>query len=150
MGSAVRTPVQERGKKAFWDMDLSALTTGVFKNPVGVNQFKNWMHFMIENLPRLLDSPGEYFFARRGPFAGRLYLWPAGDVDPNTVKYHVAQNRIFISINHQSNIVISGLEFRYNDPYEAKSADYYRHNQRPAPCILVVGNCSNITVKNCP
>ena len=35
------------------------------------------VHFMIENVAKFLDAPGEYFFAVNGPKAGRLFLWPA-------------------------------------------------------------------------
>ncbi|HZK82455.1 MAG TPA: hypothetical protein VFC46_15340 [Humisphaera sp.] len=48
------------------------------------------VHFMIENVAKFLDAPGEYFFAVNGPKAGRLYLWTVGGVDPNSVVYEVA------------------------------------------------------------
>ena len=107
------------------------------------------VHFMIENVAKFLDAPGEYFFAVSGPKAGRLYLWPVGGVDPNGVVYEVAQTRFLISIPDQHDIVVSGLEFRYNDPDDGTRPDYYSGNGSPSPCVRILGNCANITVKNC-
>jgi hypothetical protein len=107
------------------------------------------VHFMIENVAKFLDAPGEYFFAATGPKAGRLYLWPARGIDPNRATYEVAQIRMPIVITDQHDIVISGLEFRYNDPDDGGPKDNYVGNGSPAPCIRLLGNCANITVKNC-
>ena len=107
------------------------------------------VHFMIENVAKFLDTAGEYFFATSGARAGRLYVWPVGGVDPNTVVYEVAQIRFPIFLSEQHDIVISGLEFSYNDPDDGSPHDYYAGSGGPSPCIRVVGNCSNITVKNC-
>ena len=103
------------------------------------------VHFMIENVAKFLDAPGEYFFDLDGPKAGRLYLIPAGGVDPNSVVYEVAQIRFPLLISDQHDIVVSGLEFRYNDP--DKGVDEWPFEA--SPCVRITGNCSNITVKNC-
>ena len=90
------------------------------------------VHFMIENLARFLDAPGEYFFAVNGPHAGRLFLWPARGIDPNRAVYEVAQTRIPIYITDQHDITMSGLEFRYNDPDDGGPHDNYVGNGSPA------------------
>ncbi|MEA3197313.1 MAG: hypothetical protein QOF32_1365, partial [Gammaproteobacteria bacterium] len=107
------------------------------------------VHFMIENVAKFLDTPGEYFFATTGPKAGRLYLWPARGIDPNRASYEVAQICMPLVVTDQHDIVISGLEFRYNDPDDGGPKDNYVGNGSPAPCIRLLGNCANITVKNC-
>ena len=99
------------------------------------------IHVMFENTPRLLDAPGEFYYDAKGPKAGRLYLIPAGGVDPNRVRYELAQTGSFIRINDQHDVVISGLEFRHNDPEVPSNYG--------GPCVSILGNCSNITVKNC-
>jgi hypothetical protein len=107
------------------------------------------VHFMIENVAKFLDAPGEYFFAVRGPQAGRLYLRPVGGIDPNSVAYEVAQIRFPLWINDQHDIVVSGLEFRYNDPDDGTPHDYYVGSGSPSPCVRILGTCANITVENC-
>ncbi len=103
------------------------------------------VHFMLENVAKFLDAPGEYFFNLNGPKAGRLYLFPPGGTDPNSVVYEVAQIRFPIWISDQHDIVISGIEFRYNDPDENKE----EWPIEPSPCVSITDSCSNITVKNC-
>ena len=103
------------------------------------------VHFMIENVAKFLDAPGEYFFDLNGAKAGRLYLYPAGGVDPNCVVYEVAQIRFPVFIPDQHDIVISGLEFRYNDPDDGTGGWPFESSA----CVRISGNCSNITVKNC-
>jgi Concanavalin A-like lectin/glucanases superfamily len=105
------------------------------------------VHFMVENVAQFLDVPGEYFYDLKGPKAGRLYVFPAGGVDPNRVVYEVAQVRFPIWIQDQHDIVVSGLEFRYNDPDDGIYA--YPRQVGASPCVRIVGNCVNITVKNC-
>ena len=100
-------------------------------------------------MAKFLDAPGEYFFAENGPKAGRLYVWPAGGSDPNRVVYEVAQIRFLISITDQHDIVVSGLEFRYNDPDDGTPRQWTVGNGSPSPCVRMIGNCTNITVKNC-
>jgi hypothetical protein len=100
---------------------------------------------MIENVAQFLDAPGEYFFALNGPKAGRLYLWPAGGVNPNSVVYEVAQTRVLISITDRHDIVVSGLEFRHNDPDDG----VFDLSNGASPCVRILGDCANIAVKNC-
>ncbi len=105
------------------------------------------VHFMIENVAKFLDAPGEYFFDGNGPKAGRLYLRPPGDTDPNTVVYEVAQRRFPIWIQDQHDITVSGLHFRYNDPNDGTYS--YPAQIRSSACVRIIGNCTNITVSNC-
>jgi hypothetical protein len=103
----------------------------------------NWakIHFLFENSPKFLDAPGEFYYAAKPPRTGRLYLRPAGDIDPNKVHFELAQTGSFVNIANLHDIVISGLDFRHNDP------DF--PNNYGSPCISILGNSANITVKNC-
>ena len=107
------------------------------------------VHFFVENVAKFLDAPGEFFFDNDGPKAGRLYLRPAGDVDPNMVVYEVAQIRCPIQIIDRHDIIVSGIEFRYNDPDDGTYGFTYPRQVSASPCVRVAGNCANITVKNC-
>jgi len=156
MGSA-------RKMKTDWIYDPAA---GSVTSPLLINS--RWfnriprakVHFMVENVRQFLDSPGEYFFDRDGPKPGRLYLRPPSGVDPNSAVYEVATRRFPISISNQHDIVISGLEFRYNDPDDDNPPDFsIRESWTPprfaagegttSPCVRIFGSCANITVKNC-
>ena len=107
------------------------------------------VHFYVENVARFLDAPGEFFFDGAGPRAGRLYLRPADDVDPNTAAYEVAQIRFVILIQDRHDIVVSGLHFRYNDPDDGTYGFTHPRQVAASPCVRVVGNCANIAVRNC-
>jgi hypothetical protein len=106
------------------------------------------VHFMIENVAQFLDSPGEYFFATQGPKAGRLFLRAPADADPNTAVYEVAQNRFPLYLRDQHDVVVSGLRFSFNDPDDGDYDDT-PDQIRASACVRIVGNCSDITVKNC-
>lgn len=144
MGSAYPRSMAD----AKWDLAAGSVATKSLGDANAWNQHRDWNYFYIENAAALLDAPGEFFYVRSGPHAGRLYLRPVGDVDPNTQKYEVAQRKQFIGITDQSNIVISGLEFRYNDGDDGQSRDFTRHNTCASHCILLTGSCSNIVIKN--
>ena len=142
MASACRVPVSPGS----YNPDAGSV---VLPTKADRKEYKNIpraeVHFMIENVAQFLDAAGEYFFDASGPKAGRLYLYPAGGADPNRVVYEVAQTRFPILISDQHDIVISGMEFRYNDsnkgtrdwPFESSA------------CVRIAGSCSRITVKNC-
>ena len=98
-------------------------------------------HFMFENLLKFLDAPGEFYYDATGPKKGRLYLMTVGGVDPNEVVFELAQIGTFVSIHNQHDLVISGLDFRQNDPVH--------FNNYGGPCISILASGANITVKNC-
>ena len=144
-----------------YDPSAGSVTNPLLANSRWFNRIPHApVHFMIENVRQFLDAPGEYFFDTNGPTPGRLYLYPSAGIDPNNATYEVARIRFPISISDQHDIVISGLEFRYNNPDENYPPDFSigqaRTNSRfslgegsPSPCVYIVGSCTNITVKNC-
>ena len=141
MGSA-------RKMNAAWNYDPSAGTVSA-RELVNNRWFgripQARVHFMIENVAAFLDAPGEYFFDVNGPKPGRLFLIPAGGVDPNHVVYEVAQIRFLLWIPDQHDIIVSGLRFHYNDPDEASDEGPVELS----PCIRITGSSSNITVRHC-
>ncbi len=107
------------------------------------------IHYFIENVPELLDGAGEYYYdnGKRGGNAGRLYLIPPEGIDPNTVTFEAAQVRIPIGIYDKSNVEVSNLVFRFNDPDDGTYG--WPKQVGLSPCVRAVGNCENITVANC-
>ena len=103
--------------------------------------------YYIEGVRGLLDAPGEYFYDRTGPHVGRLYLRPDDGADPNKALLEVATVKLPFQIIDRSHIVVSGLTFSYNDDYDGKYG--YPYQIGAAPMVRVIGNCTDITVKNC-
>jgi len=79
--------------------------------------------YYLENLPQLLDSPGEYYYTEKGKHAGRLFLRLPGDRDPNESVIEAANALVLLDIDNQSNIEISGLDIRLlnTTPYGSAS-----------------------------
>ncbi len=104
--------------------------------------------YFLENLPQFLDAPGEYYFAEKGPNAGRLFVRLPGDVDPNTVTIEAAREFNLIDIPNQSHIEISGLAFRYENVWRWQDRWYENLDVAPA-CVRMRGSCADIRVANC-
>jgi hypothetical protein len=104
--------------------------------------------YFLENLPRFLDSPGEYYYAADGPYAGRLYLRLPGDRDPSEVVVEVASELTLIDIRDQSHIQISGLTFRFQNVVHWYDRWWTVPEQDPA-CVKVLGGCSGVSVSGC-
>jgi len=152
-----------RRLRADWkyDPDAGAITSPLLVDSRWFKRIpKTPVHFMIENVRQFLDAPGEYFYDPAAPGAPRLFLRPAAGVDPNRALYEVARLPSMLSIANQHDIVISGLEFRYNNPDLGTPPDFSiamasapsRFSQGEGstmPCIGITGRCSDITVKNC-
>ena len=67
--------------------------------------------YFLENLPQVLDVPGEYYFAQQGPLAGRLYVRLPREQDPNGVAIEIAERPTIVDIREQSHIHISRAYF---------------------------------------
>ena len=142
MAAASKVPIPAEG----YDPDTGSVT---IPSRANIRQFRNIpraeVHFMVENVAALLNAAGEYYLQLTGPTAGRLYLRPADGVDPNSVVYEVAQTRFLIRLTDLHDVVVSGLEFRYNDPDDG-TEDW---PSGASPCVRITGNCANVTVSNC-
>ncbi len=104
--------------------------------------------YFLENSPRFLDAPGEYYYAAEGPFAGRLYVRLPGDRNPNQSAVEVPRPRTILDIRNQSHIHVSGLTFRFH----SVAHWYDRWWQVPtedASCVKALGDCEDIRVSNC-
>ena len=64
------------------------------------------------NKPQYLDSPGEFWFEKKGA-GGRLYLRLPEDQDPNTADVEVARRIHMIESSGMSHVHIKGLTFRF-------------------------------------
>jgi len=101
--------------------------------------------YFIENLPELLDSPGEYYYAAEGEHAGRLYVRLPQDRDPNTVCIEAARHTTLIDIRGHHNIHISGLTFRFQNVAHWFDRWWQETDVDPS-CVKVIGNSTDIRV----
>ncbi|HEV7298278.1 MAG TPA: LamG-like jellyroll fold domain-containing protein [Tepidisphaeraceae bacterium] len=128
-----------------YDPEKSAIKVG---GPWGdaANYKPIWMNrYYLENLPRFLDTPGEYWFDQQ---AGRLFVRLPGDADPNAARLELADRTTQIDIRNQSHIHISGLAFRFGNVVATHERWWAMPEIDPAG-VKILGNCNDITVANC-
>ena len=123
--------------------------TGPFGDPRANSRPVPHGRYFLENLPRFLDVPGEYYFAQQGPLAGRLYVRLPGEQDPNGVAVEIAERPTIVDIREQSHIHVSGLTFRFQN-----ALTLYDHTVDGVPeadpaCVKALGACRDIRVANC-
>jgi len=142
MGTAYPSPVEA------YDPETGGIRFG---GPWGSNErYRPILHnrYFLENHPRFLDTGGEYWFATEGPHAGRLYVRLHGDRDPNMTAIELPTQTATIDVRDASNIEISGLTFRFGN---AATVDqrWWTLPEDDHAAVRVVGNCSDIAVRNC-
>ena len=108
--------------------------------------------FYLEDKPQYLDSPGEFWFDKKGN-GGRLYLRLPGDQDPNTVRVEVAKRIHFVDSRGVSNLRVRGLTFRFSNVYwNLTAAPYWVSHEsidvQPG-CVRLLGSGTNLEVSHC-
>ncbi|HUD47550.1 MAG TPA: LamG domain-containing protein [Candidatus Baltobacteraceae bacterium] len=108
--------------------------------------------FFLEDKPQYLDSPGEFWFDKRGN-GGRLYIRLPGDQDPNTARVEVAKRIHMIDSSGMSHVHISGITFRFPNVYwNITAAPYWVSHEsidvQPG-CVRLLGSGTNIEVTHC-
>ncbi|HNY29114.1 MAG TPA: right-handed parallel beta-helix repeat-containing protein, partial [Candidatus Sumerlaeota bacterium] len=108
--------------------------------------------FYLEDKPQYLDSPGEFWFDKKGD-GGRLYLRLPGDRDPNTVRVEVARRIHMIESAGMSHVRVSGLTFRFTNTFWNLTAAPYWVSQESVDvepgCVRLLGSGTDIEVANC-
>ncbi len=72
--------------------------------------------YYLEDMPQWLDSPGEFWFDKKGK-GGKLYIRLPGDADPNKMAIEVGEYETLIDSTEARHLHISGLAFRFTDWY---------------------------------
>jgi hypothetical protein len=108
--------------------------------------------FYLEDKPQYLDSPGEFWFDKKGK-GGRLYIRLPSDQDPNTVHVEVAKRIHMIESSGVSHVHISGLTFRFPNVYwSITAAPYWVSHEsidvQPG-CVRLLGSGTDIEVTHC-
>ncbi len=102
--------------------------------------------YMVENVPAYLDSPGEFYFARKGPHAGKLYVRLHGDADPRTARLEVPAIMDLVAVRDAGHIEVSGLSFAFNRVVDIGD-QFLMQISNPA-CVRVGGNCKDVRIAN--
>ena len=108
--------------------------------------------FYLEDKPRYLDSPGEFWLDKKGD-GGRLYLRLPGDRDPNEAHVEVAKRIRMIDSRSMSHVHISGLTFRFANTYwNLTAAPYWVSHESvdvEPGCVRLLGSGTDIQVTSC-
>jgi hypothetical protein len=108
--------------------------------------------YYLEDKPQYLDSPGEFWFDKKGK-GGRLYIRLPGDQDPNAASVEVAKRIHGIESRGMSHVHISGLTFRFtNIIWNLMAAPYWVSHESidvEPGCVRLLGSGSDIQITNC-
>ncbi|MCF7974123.1 MAG: hypothetical protein K9N55_09935 [Phycisphaerae bacterium] len=108
--------------------------------------------YYLEDKPQYLDSPGEFWFDKKGS-GGRLYLRLPDDQNPNQAHIEVAKRIRMIDSRGMSHVHVSGLTFRFTNVYwNLLAAPYWvSHESLDAEpgCVRLLGSGTDIQVTNC-
>ena len=63
--------------------------------------------YFVEGLPRLLDSPGEWWF---DPATGRLYLWPPVPGNPSALGLEISRRETAFDLDDRSDVTLQDLD----------------------------------------
>jgi hypothetical protein len=108
--------------------------------------------YYLEDKPQYLDSPGEYWFDKKGK-GGRLYLRLPEDQDPNQARVEVGRRIHFVDSRGMSHVRVRGLTFRFANAYwNPVAAPYWvSHESIDAQpgCVRLLGSGTDIEVSHC-
>lgn len=120
-----------------------------------------YSRYYLENLPRFLDTGGEYWYdaavahpRRLGiqppppENPGRLYIRLPGDRDPNTVRVEVGRHASTIDIRDRRNVHVTGLTFHFGNPIHWFDR-WWTLPGRDAATIRILGSARDIRISHC-
>jgi len=149
-GWVMGSPFQARVLAA--DREKGSLTFACQWGGVPSYKIIRGCQYFLEDKPQYLDSPGEFWFDKRGS-GGRLYIRLPGDQDPNQARVEVAKRIHAIDSRGMSHVQVSGLTFRFTNIYwNLIAAPYWvsRENIDVEPgCVRLLGSGTDIQVTNC-
>ena len=100
--------------------------------------------FFLENHPRFLDMPGEYWHDTKN---GKLYMRLDKDADPNKAVIEVTQHISLIDVGGHQHIVISGLHFRHQRVSQWHKR-FWDIPEEDGACIKSINSNGNLTISN--
>ncbi|MFO7956207.1 MAG: LamG-like jellyroll fold domain-containing protein [Candidatus Brocadiia bacterium] len=103
--------------------------------------------YYLEDLPRFLDSPGEFWFAKKGR-GGRLYLRLPGDRDPNSVTLEAGRYVNLIDAEEVGRLEVSGLTFRFANTHWEYDIPQWAHPDLRAGVFRLQGSGDELRFEN--
>jgi len=122
------------GFQGFWYRDSGKIITG--------------NRYFLEDRPNFLDSPGEFWFDRRGR-GGTLYLRLPDDGDPNSAQVEAARYTSLMDFDELRHVRISGLTFRFSNVYWNLTARQFVHKDVQPACVRLLGSGDDIRIDHC-
>ncbi|HBN26000.1 MAG TPA: hypothetical protein DD405_00825 [Desulfobacteraceae bacterium] len=113
----------------------------------GVRGQSKFDRYYLENLPKFLDHPGEYYFKKRDKHFGRLFIRLPKDRNPNLSTLELAKENVLIDIHNKNHIIIAGLGLRFSNTIDCGSSKAW-YAPLYASAIRITGICSNIKIIN--
>ena len=113
----------------------------------GIKGPRKYDRYFLENLPKFLDVPGEYYYCKSGRNSGRLFVRLPENRNPNQSIIEAAKENVLLDIKNKNNILISGLEMRFANAI-ACGTKKARLASLHASAVRIIGNCCNIKIIN--
>jgi len=117
---------------------------------------KKGNRYFIENVPGFLDEPGEFYCAQEFSSAEKQSRKKSGK--PNRLSPHnIKPGRLFVRLPNRpcileildnDNIVVSGLQFSFDNNGTLKEAFSWPTHRTVPTAIRIIGDSSNITIAN--
>jgi len=108
---------------------------------------RKYDRYYLENLPKFIDSPGEYYYTDRGKNAGRLFIRLPEERNPNASIIEAAKKYVLLDIHNKSNIIVSGLGLKFSNAIDCGTKEA-RHASLHTSSVRIMGTCSNIKIQN--
>jgi hypothetical protein len=105
-------------------------------------------HYFLEDKPQYLDSPGEFWFEKKGA-GGRLYLRLPGDADPNTVDVEAGKRVCVIESPGTSHLAVSGLCLRFTNVAWDLVQPWWGDGDEDNAAIRIRGGAEDVRIANC-
>ncbi len=104
--------------------------------------------YYLENLPKFLDEPGEFWVEKTGGNSAKLYIRLPGDANPDQVTIEAARHYNLISGAKAEHLHITGLTFRFgNIGWDYNNFVWAAENLEPA-AIKIEGEGDGIVIAN--
>ena len=104
--------------------------------------------YYLEDKPHYLDEAGEFWFERTGR-GGRLYVRLPGDAEATGAAVEAARHHNLIDSTGMSHVHVTGLTFRFLNPWWDLTARGFVHKDVDGACVRLLGSGRDIRVANC-